>query len=193
VGSRGHGDLAELVLGSVSHGLAHRVSIPLVIVPRSAGDGSRRPPRGRILVGVDGSTEAAAALDWAAQEAQARGATLEVVVAWSVSMAVFPNRFPMRAPVEADMERLAQKILDEALAQLGTPGVTVDGKVLRGSASTVLINRSAEADLLVVGTRGLNRAKEAWLGSVSHACTRHTHAPIAIIRPADHSLTEPMP
>jgi nucleotide-binding universal stress UspA family protein len=189
VGSRGHGDLTELLLGSVSRGLAHRVSTPLVIVPRSAEDRTRCGPKGRILVGVDGSPEAAAALDWAAHEASLRGAALEVVVAWSVSKAVFPTRFPMRAPVEAEMEQLARNILDQALAGLHATGVTVEGKVLRGSASTVLVNRSAEADLLVVGTRGLNRAKEAILGSVSHACTHHTHAPIAIIRPAVHSRT----
>jgi nucleotide-binding universal stress UspA family protein len=46
----------------------------------------------------------------------------------------------------------------------------------------VLVNCSREADLLVVGTRGRGRAKEALLGSVSHACTHHTHAPLAIVR-----------
>jgi nucleotide-binding universal stress UspA family protein len=72
--------------------------------------------------------------------------------------------------------------LDKAVADLGDAGVWVEANVLRGAASTVLINRSCDADLLVVGTRGLNRAKEALLGSVSHACTHHTHAPIAVIR-----------
>jgi nucleotide-binding universal stress UspA family protein len=178
VGSRGHGDLAELVLGSVSHALSHHSPKPLVIVPKADSDA----PRGRIVVGVDGSPGAAAALEWAAQEARLRGATLEVVVAWSVSKAAFPTRFPMRAPVEGEMQRLAQDILDRALADMGDPGVLVEGKVLPGGASTVLINRSHDADLLVVGTRGLNRTKEALLGSVSHACIHHTHAPIAIIR-----------
>jgi nucleotide-binding universal stress UspA family protein len=88
----------------------------------------------------------------------------------------------MRAPVEQDMQQHAQDILDRALEELGDPGVPVEGKVLRGGASTVLINRSREADLLVVGTRGRGRAKEALLGSVSHACTHHTHAPVAIVR-----------
>jgi nucleotide-binding universal stress UspA family protein len=86
------------------------------------------------------------------------------------------------------MERLARDILDQALAHLCQTGVSVEGTILRGGASTVLVNRSAEADLLVVGTRGLNRAKEALLGSVSHACTHHARAPIAIIRPAVHAL-----
>jgi nucleotide-binding universal stress UspA family protein len=84
--------------------------------------------------------------------------------------------------MECDRQQLAQAILDRALAEIGDADMRVEGKVLPGSASTVLINRSDDADLLVVGTRGLNRAKEALLGSVSHACTHHTHAPIAIIR-----------
>jgi nucleotide-binding universal stress UspA family protein len=181
VGSRGHGDLAELVLGSVSHALSHHAPAPLVIVPRVNGD-QDSPPKGRVVVGVDGSPIAAAALRWAAREARLRGATLEVIVAWSTSKAVFPTRFSIRAPLEQDMQQHAQDILDRALEELGDPGVPVEGKVLRGGASTVLINRSREADMLVVGTRGRGRAKEALLGSVSHACTHHTHAPIAIVR-----------
>jgi nucleotide-binding universal stress UspA family protein len=72
VGSRGHGDIAQLVLGSVSHALTHHAPKPLVIVPKAAGTGTTSPPRGRIVVGIDGSPEAAAALDWAVQEARLR-------------------------------------------------------------------------------------------------------------------------
>jgi nucleotide-binding universal stress UspA family protein len=171
------------LLGSVSHALSHHAPAPLVIVPGVKAGAPDSPPKGRVVVGVDGSPGAAAALTWAAREAYLRGAILEVIVAWSTSKAVFPTRFSMRAPLEQEMQQLAQEILDRALGELGDPGVPIEGKVLRGGASTVLINRSREADLLVVGTRGLNRAKEALLGSVSHACTHHAHAPIAIIRP----------
>jgi nucleotide-binding universal stress UspA family protein len=182
VGSRGHGDLTELVLGSVSHALAHHAPTALVIVPKGSGEVTGLPLKGRILVGVDGSPEADAALAWAVQEARIRGAILEVVVAWSVRKAVFPTRFPMHGPQEPEMQQLAQMILDKAVADLGDAGVLVEAKVLPGDAPTVLVNRSRDADLLVVGTRALNRAREALLGSVSHACTHHTRAPIAIIR-----------
>jgi nucleotide-binding universal stress UspA family protein len=182
VGSRGHGDFADLVLGSVSHALSHHAPKPLVIVPKLPGDATKFPTKGRIVVGIDGTPEAEAALAWAAQEAGIRGAILEVVVAWSVSKAVFPTRFLMHRPQESDMQQVAESILDKGIADLGNTGTRIEAKVLRGDAPTVLINRGRDADLLVIGTRGLNRAKEALLGSVSHACTHHSQTPIAIIR-----------
>jgi nucleotide-binding universal stress UspA family protein len=65
------------------------------------------------------------------------------------------------------------------------PGVAIEPRVVRGEASTVLIERAKEADLLVVGRRGLNRAKEVLLGSVSHACAHHSPVPVALIPHAE--------
>jgi nucleotide-binding universal stress UspA family protein len=181
VGSRGHGDLAELVLGSVSHALSHRSPKPLVIVPQPAPGPAAAARKGRIVVGVDGSPTADAALKWAAEEALIRDATLEVVVAWTVSRAVFPTRFPIPRSVELGLHKAAQEIADDALALIDLPIGRVEAQVRRGGASSVLIQRAGVADLLVVGRRGLNRAQEALLGSVSHACAHHSPVPIAIV------------
>jgi nucleotide-binding universal stress UspA family protein len=181
VGRRGHGDLAELVLGSVSHRLSHHAPTPLVIVPTAAADKPAAPPKNRIVVGVDGSPGADVALDWAAQEAQIRCATLEVVASWSASRAVFPTRFPVRASLEVTLHDAAQKLADQGVSRVEVAGLRVEPKVLEGGASSVLIERAQDADLLVVGRRGLNRAQEFLLGSVSHACIHHSPVPIAVI------------
>jgi nucleotide-binding universal stress UspA family protein len=109
-----------------------------------------------------------------------------VVAVWSLSKAFYPARVPTGAPLDAEMKQIAQSVVDKAIAEIRHPGLQVEGKIVQGGASSVLIDRSRDADLLVVGTRGLSRVKETVLGSVSHACTHHTHAPIAIIRPDAH-------
>jgi nucleotide-binding universal stress UspA family protein len=183
VGSRGHGGLAELLLGSVSHAVSHHVAKPLVIIPKPAADNKTAPRKDRVVVGVDGSPAAEAALQWAAREAHIRGATLEVVVAWSASRAVFPTRFPVSGSVEVRLDRAAREIADRAVAEVQAPGVCIESNVVRGDASAVLIRRAKDADLLVLGRRGLNRATEVLLGSVSHACAHHSPVPVAIIPP----------
>jgi nucleotide-binding universal stress UspA family protein len=185
VGSRGHGGLAELVLGSVSHAVSHHAPKPLVIIPKRVAENPSSPPKRRIVVGVDGSPAAEAALQWAAGEAKLRGATLEVAVAWSASRAVFPTRFPVTGSVEVGLRQAAQEIADRAIARVLVPGVSIEPRVLRGDASAVLIERAGDADLLVVGRRGLNRAQEFVLGSVSHACAHHSRVPVAIIPHGD--------
>ena len=79
VGSRGHGGVTGLLLGSVSHALSHQCPKPLVIVPQAGSVEAR----GRIVVGIDGSSDADTALRWAAREARRREATLQVILACS--------------------------------------------------------------------------------------------------------------
>jgi nucleotide-binding universal stress UspA family protein len=181
VGRRGHGDLAELLLGSVSHRLSHHAPTPLVIVPGAEVDNAAPPLKNRIVVGVDGSLAADAALEWAAQEAHIRGASLEVVVSWSASRAVFPTRFPVGRSLEVSLHQAAQRLADQSVSKVEAPGLRVEPNVLEGGASSVLVDRAKDADLLVVGRRGLNRAQEFLLGSVSHACIHHSPVPIAVI------------
>jgi nucleotide-binding universal stress UspA family protein len=137
--------------------------------------------KNRLVVGVDGSPAAEVALEWAAHEAQIRGATLEVVVSWSASRAAFPTRFPVGRSLEVTLHEGAQELADQAVSKVEDAGLRVEPKTVEGGASSVLIERAKDADLLVVGRRGLNRAQEFLLGSVSHACIHHSPVPIAVI------------
>ena len=128
----------------------------------------------RVVVGSDGSQSARAALAWAVEEARIHGATLEV---WAV---VEPP--PLGLPGErgdetAQVEDVRSNALDI------TAGFTAEFRVGRGGAAAVLCTACAEADLLVVGSRGRSPLAGLLLGSVSRACLHHAPCSVAVVRP----------
>jgi nucleotide-binding universal stress UspA family protein len=135
----------------------------------------------RIVVGIDGSDSAADALRWAIEQAKVTGATVEAVYAWDpgalVSLAVPPliDWEPLR---EAAKARPAE-IVREAVGN--QPGVRIVTKTVTGNPAQVLVDRSAHADLLVVGSLGLGGLKGMLLGSVGHHCAAHSHCPVVIV------------
>jgi nucleotide-binding universal stress UspA family protein len=177
VGSRGHSAVTELLLGSVSHALTHHCPTPLVIIHQPPEGGAGPAGERWILVGVDGSPEGDTALRWAAQEARMRGSSLRVVVAWSDAKAVFPTRFPLAV----GLHTAAEDIVDRAVDRLDAPDLSIERTVVRGRAPAVLTELACSADLLVVGRRGLGRAREALHGSVSHACAHRSPVTVAVI------------
>ena len=62
-------------------------------------------------------------------------------------------------------------------------GVELHTRVAEGPAVEVLLEASSDAELLVVGSRGLGGFKELLLGSDSHQCAQHAHCPVVIVRP----------
>jgi nucleotide-binding universal stress UspA family protein len=173
VGSRGHGGVTGLLLGSVSQALSHKCPKPLVVVPQAAAVGAR----GRIVVGLDGSSDADTALRWAAREACRRGATLQVILV--CSDAKF-DRYIQESGRHSAVAA-GQEIVEAAVAALGPAVVTVERFSVEGRPAQVLVDAAESADLLVLGTRGLGRAREAIQGSVSHACAHRSPVPVAII------------
>ncbi len=143
----------------------------------------------RIVVGIDGSESAAEALRWAVAQAKLTGATVEAVYAWDpgaiVSLGVPPllDWEPLREAANAR----SHEIVEEAIG--GDSGVRIVAKTVTGHAAEVLVDRSATADLLVVGSRGLGGLKGMVLGSVGHHCAAHAHCPVVIV----HSAPLPEP
>jgi len=178
VGSRGRGGFIGLLLGSVSHQCAHHASCPVAIV--------RKRPHGepRIVVGVDGSPAAAAALEWAANEARLRGSSLLLVHVWSLPAAAggigFPAAYPPLELLEKEAESLVDRVADEAAVLL--QGIALTRSAIRGMSAYALIEAARDAELLVVGSRGLGGFKELLLGSVSHQCAAHAPCPVVIVR-----------
>jgi nucleotide-binding universal stress UspA family protein len=86
--------------------------------------------------------------------------------------------------VSAEGQRRAERVLREAVerARSDHPAVTVETAVVEGPAAGVLVNMSADADLLVVGSRGLGAVSELLLGSVSHQCVRDAPCPVTVVR-----------
>lgn len=121
---------------------------------------------GRIVVGVDGSAPAAAAVGWAATEARLRRAEL-VVCSVVEPHSVGDDTFDSDA------------ILSAARAAAGGQATTL---TRQGDPSTELLAAGRGADLLVVGSRGRSRLTEALLGSVSRACVTHAPCPVVVVR-----------
>lgn len=137
----------------------------------------------RIVAGVDGSPGSELALRWALREAIAHGSILEAV-------AVHPNpatvgRAGSRFPVEGneEVEARTREGLDEIVDRVAgpEPGVELVRVVMAGNASERLLTASAQADLLVLGSRGLGGFKGLRLGSVARQCVSHAVCPTVVI------------
>ena len=145
-----------------------------------------------IVVGVDGSPGSRAALRWALAEARLRHTPLRVVSAWTFPYATVA--YGMAASIDADqitreLEREAQSLLDELLAEVGTDaeGVSVEKVIVEGPAPRVLLEQAEQAELLVVGSRGLGGFKGLLLGSVSQQCIHHARCPVLVV-PSPHEV-----
>jgi nucleotide-binding universal stress UspA family protein len=139
----------------------------------------------RLVVGVDGSPSSVAALRWAIAEAELTGDTVEAVIAWQYSIATGGYGWaPVMMDDGIDMRAVAEKTLTEAIDQAVRPGnaVTVERRIVEGYASSVLVDASAHADLLVVGSRGHGTFADALIGSVSQNCAHHAKCPVVIVR-----------
>jgi nucleotide-binding universal stress UspA family protein len=144
---------------------------------------------GRIVVGVDGSETAAAALRFAAEEAKLRDATLVTVFAWTfIPPAAIgePGVIPVAATTlmdDLDAERTgAERLLDEALGEVPLGDLVVERIISEGSPGDLLVEAAADADLVVVGSRGRGGIRSALLGSVSSHVANHAPCPVVIVR-----------
>lgn len=141
---------------------------------------------GRIVVGVDGSDNAAAALDWAIAEAAVRGegTTVEVVLGWYL-----PLNAEMAAALEPDseLERAHRVELDDivAKARANHPDVAIEGRLVRGAPARGLLEAAEGADLVVVGRRGHGGFVGLLLGSVSQQVVWHAPCPVVVIAADD--------
>jgi nucleotide-binding universal stress UspA family protein len=172
VGSRGHGRLAGLLLGSVAWQLAGHAQGRIVIVRepvRRAYDGP-----GPVVAGVDGSPEADTALLFAAEEAALRHVPVLAVCA----LADTPGHLGGARQAEEEFSRLLTCWEKEH------PGVTVLRQVSQGSPRTALLEAGAQAQMIIVGSRGRGGVPSMTLGSVASALLHYAPCPVGIVRPA---------
>lgn len=139
-----------------------------------------------VVVGVDHSDGAKAALRFALEEARLRQATLRAVHAWQYAYVGAPGIERALTYGGADAEALrsaAEAALDATLQEVGADsGVEIERRVVQGAPAAVLVDESRGADLLVVGSRGLGGFAQLLLGSVSHQCAHHAECPVVIVR-----------
>ena len=183
VGTRGRGGFTGLLLGSVSRTCLHLASVPLVVVPPTW---TRRGTR-RIVVGVDGSEPSRKALGWAVAEAAAHGAGLQVVNVYDLAPLISPLGAPM-PPDTGIVDTSSQALLEEMTAGASDAGVDIELVPANGPPARTLLDAARDADLLVVGSRGLGGLRRLLVGSVSQQCVYHSTCPVAVVRaPAEET------
>lgn len=132
----------------------------------------------RIVVGVDGTAESAAALRWACREATLRRAEVHAIhVREAPCHSVASYAVPAQGyPGDVDVDIMWGSVLPEL-----TPGVLVRTEVADGLAARVLLEHCAGADMLVLGTSG-DMPGAGWSpGPVIRACLRRAPCPVVVI------------
>ncbi|MEV8523886.1 universal stress protein [Streptomyces sp. NPDC052000] len=188
-GVRGRGEVAGLLLGSVSLTVAARAMCPVVVRGEERDLGGST---GRVVVGVGDSTGGTGAVRFAAREAEARGWALTAVRAWrspvhepdSPTAESVPGEDPrLAADAAGAPEEQASAKLDDALREVAreSPEVDVSRRAVEGPAHRVLLDASADADLIVVGAQRRHGHFGLQLGSVAHALLHHSACPVAVV------------
>jgi nucleotide-binding universal stress UspA family protein len=140
-----------------------------------------------IVVGVDGSPHGLRALRFALAEAQLRGCSLKAVSVWHIPPAAYDGGWAP-PPVEYEaMEEGTKKVLATSLTEVDAvgSGIAVTSLVREGQPAEVLVEEAKDADLLVVGSRGLGGFRGLLLGSVGQQVAHHAPCPVVIVPAAD--------
>jgi nucleotide-binding universal stress UspA family protein len=142
-----------------------------------------------IVVGIDGSEHSRRALDWAVREAAVRQAPLTVLtvqqpvtVYWGMGAAVpFPDPYDqdLVKQTRASAEKETASALEQAAPGFKPPLVEV--RAVAGLPAEELLRFAADADLVVVGSRGAGGFARLLMGSVSTQVTQHAHCPVVVI------------
>src|SRR5215213_2544442 len=181
VGSRGHGTLGRLILGSVSEGVVHHATRPVLVL---RGGNGAWPPR-RVVIGDDGSEAAERAGEMASSIGGLFGARGVLVRAYPE----FPEADKVGRALDPravdDALRQAERDLHTRAEELGRPlGRSPRLDLAEGDPAVALLEKAREGDeartLIAVGSRGLGLAGRLRLGSVSNKVLRVAEGPVLV-------------
>jgi nucleotide-binding universal stress UspA family protein len=185
VGTREHVGLGRLLTGSISHYCLSLADCPVVCVPAELADqgAAESPVKNEIVVGLDLSPSARAALIWAAEHARGSGQSLRAVHAVDISPD-FNMQLGMggiAVPMNASAMDTARREAIVTVFNSIQPESDWRLEFFSGQAGPVLLAESVGAALLVVGAKehvGIGRLVH---GSVSHHCLSHAPCPVVAV------------
>jgi nucleotide-binding universal stress UspA family protein len=182
--------IARFVLGSTSTAVAANATCPVVSVPADWRPTTSAP--GRVVVGVDGSGPATAALRAGFEAAAAREAELVVLHASAPSTR---ERFEIPIETVAEWRESAEVMMSETLAGWAEqyPDVTVRRLVEREHPAEALVAASDGADLLIVGRHGRGALSMPPVGSVARAVLAGSVCPVAVVPDQKPAAPHPTP
>jgi nucleotide-binding universal stress UspA family protein len=181
VGSRGRGAVRSTVAGSVALHCSAHATCPVVVVHPTTPSTEDGP---RVVVGLDDSDAARAALTAATQHATALGARVDVVVAYQTPD-YWTDQYAVVSPLaELQAQALARgtSIVTEVLGADSLESGRVRVLPVEGPPARVLAGEAEGAQLLVVGSRSHNPLRAVLLGSVALRCVMHAPCPVLVVR-----------
>jgi nucleotide-binding universal stress UspA family protein len=195
VGSRGRSAVRSALLGSVALHSVSAAECPVVVVPQP-GRWTDPKADSRVVVGIDGSERSAVALSAALTEAGPGGSVTAVrchdlTDPWGDGYGVAPAA--AEQGVHEDALRRMKALLDELLVAAAGEHSVVQRLSLTGPAGAVLVEQAAEADLLVVASRGYGEFRGQVFGSVALHCVVHAPCPVLVVRPTVRQLPGRLP
>lgn len=136
---------------------------------------------GSVLVGIDGSDDARAALRWAFAEAELRGTTVVAVSVWQYPLKGVPTNDPDAPPVDPDaLER--ERVKEFVVETLGADdGARVTVEAVFGYPGKVLAALAEKASLVVVGPRGHGGIAKLALGSTADHLVKNAPVPVVVV------------
>ncbi|UOE22148.1 universal stress protein [Thermobifida halotolerans] len=185
VGTRGHGTLVSLLLGSTSVGVSAGAACPVVVVPPGAD--AARVHGCQVVVGVDGSEVSGEALRFALRETARMDGSLTVVHGWQLPapldpMALTAAGYTMNFDVfEERTKKHIDELIDRVRSEEGVD-VPVGVRVVYEHPVQALLDAGEYADLVVVGSHGRGSVAGLLLGSVSQSVLHRSSAPVAVVR-----------
>jgi nucleotide-binding universal stress UspA family protein len=192
VGAQGRSGLARFFLGSVAERVVRHSPCSVLLA---------RPLEGelrKLILGVDGSRYAARAVEWIRQfplppDCQVRLVMvlpfLEDLIRARMIMPPYPVD-PQEATAFAEQQRReGQEQLDQLAASLNASAIPADTEIRHGDPSLGLLDvaREQEADLIVVGSHGLDAIERFVMGTVSEKVMRHAHCSVLVVKQAASS------
>ncbi|MEU5266595.1 universal stress protein [Amycolatopsis sp. NPDC021455] len=184
VGRTGTGAFTGMLLGGTAATVASHAHCPVAVV-RGRHDSTPVPAAGPVVVGVDGSPNSEQAIAVAFEEASLRGVPLVAVHAWN-DVTYEDTRGTARILTQPEsLEEGENRLLTERLAGWPEkyPDVEVRRVLVRDRPRHALLEASAEAQLVVVGSHGRGGFTGMLLGSTSQALIQHAQCPVLVVRP----------
>jgi len=195
VGSRGHGRIETMVLGSVSAEVVDHAAVPVLV--------ARGKDIGRVILAWDGSSCAAAAADlllrWPifARSSVRVVNVIDVKVPWWTGLPEpgSPEMMPMYLEAADSLRRGRDALMDDMVSKLRRAGIAAEADGREGDAATRIIDaaKASDAGMIVLGTHGRTGLSRLVLGSVARNVLVHAPCSVLILRHAPVVHDPPAP